>query len=116
MVKTMWTSRPEAIAIGQQLLQKGEIHHIEHQVAFADGPKFYQFKSPDSVMNSAKEGLLWRAGKDSKKWKRWWVVLKGSYLYFFSNAQKNTERDKSRVLPLTGVTIYLSTRPDDRGA
>lgn len=116
LVKNMSLRRTEASQIGQQLLKGGEIHHIEHQLQFMDGPKFYQFKSNDSMINSKKEGVLWRASKDRKKWKRWWVVLKGSYLYFFRNSQKNAENDKkSRVLPLQGTTIYLSEREGDKG-
>ena len=43
LTKNLQISRPEAVAIGQQLIDKKVIHHVSNEHSFKDEPLFYRF-------------------------------------------------------------------------
>jgi len=131
MVQTYNISVPEAIKLGNKLIELKYIHHVTYEHVFADAYLFYQFTNQEETQvkfmrhmsktesrakdfNSIKkQGFLEKQGFIVQSWKKRWFVLKKGSLYYYKRPQDSSPKGiislvQTSVVPYTAVSGHQS--------
>eukprot|EP01114_Cavostelium_apophysatum_P011844 TRINITY_DN2636_c0_g1_i2.p1 TRINITY_DN2636_c0_g1~~TRINITY_DN2636_c0_g1_i2.p1 ORF type:complete len:1423 (+),score=460.75 TRINITY_DN2636_c0_g1_i2:227-4495(+) len=117
-------TRKQALKLGNKLLTKRLIAHVENQHLFSDAMLYYHFTTPSERTQSKtkkfdeikKEGYLEKQGAFVKSWKRRYFVLKKGTLYYYSKAQQVIPRGiislvQANVVPLSAMKGNIGHTP-----
>ena len=70
--------------------------------------------SSTTKVKSIKEGYLMKKNA-RRRWKRRWIVLSDTYLYFYKNGKENQEPKKTIPLLTCSVKMYIKYKEDANG-